>query len=932
MPRRPRPLALTAGLLLFGTVGAVLSSGCGQGPIETPVRSLQSSGPVAFVCLGADSEGLANLARPLSDCASSQVDSSEDFSDPHLYALVTQPNSGQVAVVDLTTPDDAVLDVNASSPGDNFLPVGAIPTAIVSTASSTATFVSSAEANYEGIYALPSDMIRSGAPRLTSWPACGLPAAPGEMTIVVDPTDESGDTRPSCDADYGAADTEAACRRTPDSPSVEHCNGELRGDAAAMGTPGRLKLLVSLPAEGGIAVIDAQDVLDRDSGTRDPCTIERWLPLEVQLPPPPPPPEVPEGSACVPPEVPATSPSGASYAPFPAGMAAAGGRLYVADRNAPVIHRLQVDDPCDPHEIPPLVTSSAEDPFREVFTSEIAISPLTLDLKRYLYAVDVFDASIMVFDVSDQGGSTRPLERPLAFANPFQPRDRIFLGSPPRQLVVVRQQRDDADPTTGSTIPLRCDPDPDATGPATQYRTSEDYESGARPLKLRGVFAFAVLENGDVAIIDIDDFDGPCRGPGDERADRGCTEPLESNLETSEEFSCLTVSPHEPRAGTFLLSIDGIQDKEPGINAFPLLFGPEGTVIKLDDDEVTDSPRMRALAGAGSRIRVGSEFEEIDTETGLSPTEPNEHTLLMNLFDPRAHLTNQDWTVTYEGRLPGFSNRFAELVELSTDRFRLTDPTSAFCSRGVQSQGALVDQLLAEGVSEENALSQSAPMADYVQVFSSFPVEADPYWESQNECTFNACNAVYGSTETPREARDLRIIEAFDDSVELEPRASLPGDAPRLKCCFPGVVEFRVRPGRQWTVVGNAVGFLHRMTIADDGTCRPTCDDISRLETGRVIEAGPDEVVSIDDPEAFVSPFFEFAINGGASQRDMTFTMTTKGFFEPLVLRVVTSDEDVQPTAASFLSPTGEIVVSDGSLQGITLIDIDDLAISRQFN
>ena len=31
---------------------------------------------------------------------------------------------------------------------------------------------------YEGIYALPSDMVRSGPHRLTSWPICSLPAAP----------------------------------------------------------------------------------------------------------------------------------------------------------------------------------------------------------------------------------------------------------------------------------------------------------------------------------------------------------------------------------------------------------------------------------------------------------------------------------------------------------------------------------------------------------------------------------------------------------------------------------------------------------------------------------------------------------------------------------------------------------------------------------
>jgi len=657
------------------------------------------------------------------------------------------------------------------------------------------------------------------------------------------------------------------------------------------------------------------------------------LPLEVDLTPPPPAPPS-DGVACVPPETPDTGAMGTAYAPLPAGIATAGGRLYIADRSAPVIHRLQMDDPCDPHEIPPLVTSSAEDPLRVVVTSELAISPLTLDLRRYLYAVDINDGSIMVYDVSDQGGSTRPLERAQAYANPFQPRDRIFLGSPPRQLLSLRHQRDGADSVTGSTVPLRCDPDPDASGPATDYRTSADYESGASPFKLRGVFTFALLENGDIVVIDVDDFDGPCRGPSDQTAARGCSEPLQTGLVTSEEYSCRTVSAHEPRAGAYLLSVDGVADKEPGINAFPLLFSADGTVIQVGNEEGS-VPRMRALTGVSSRLRVGSTFEQLDDE-GLAVSDSTEHTLVMNFTDPRAHIQDQEWSVTYEGRLPGFGGRFAELVE-TDGGFRLSEVTSTFCSRGVQSRGALVDQLVApepegQGLSEEDAIAQANPYADYVQVFSNFPVETDPYWDAQSECTFNACNAVYGTTEAPREARDLRIVEAYEETLDLEPRTAVAPDAPRLKCCLPGVVEFRIRPGRQWTVVGSTVRFLHRMTTADDGTCRPSCDPVSVLENGRVREAAAGASVSPDDPEAFINPFFQFAINTGDSKRDMRFSFVTKGSFESLVLTTVTSEENVQPTAASFLPVTGEIVVSDGALQGITLIDLDDLAISRQVN
>jgi hypothetical protein len=46
----------------------------------------------------------------------------------------------------------------------------------------------------------------------------------------------------------------------------------------------------------------------------------------------------------------------------------------------------------------------------------------------------------------------------------------------------------------------------------------------------------------------------------------------------------------------------------------------------------------------------------------------------------------------------------------------------------------------------------------------------------------------------------------------------------------------------------------------------------------------------------------------------------------------VASGNDVQPQAAQFLAPTGELVIADGSLEGITFIDLNALAITRQYN
>jgi hypothetical protein len=281
--------------------------------------------------------------------------------------------------------------------------------------------------------------------------------------------------------------------------------------------------------------------------------------------------------------------------------------------------------------------------------------------------------------------------------------------------------------------------------------------------------------------------------------------------------------------------------------------------------------------------------------------------------------------VSFEGALRGFSGRFGELIGLDDNQFRLREHTVGFCTRGVMSQTAIAEQLVAEGASPAAASS----LADYVQLTTNAPVEADPYWTQQDACTFNACQARYGNSDAPLAARDLRIVEAYEGELLIEPRGQ--SGTPAIKCCFPGVVEFRVRAGNQWVVDGEGVGFLHHVVIDDEGRCRPSCDPNRALMNGRVREA-PAGPLADDDPLAFHNPFFRFAINAGASVRDMQFRFSTGGEFTPLTLSIAVNDPDVQPTNARYLPNTGELVVSDGSLEGIVLVDLNALAVTNQHN
>src|SRR4051812_3640163 len=103
--------ALTGALALAAVSGALaqIAGGCQQNQITVPVRSLERSGRVSFVCLGppAGAVGYTTddaIPRDLSECTGQQLTSTCQYNVendagvvdagappvPHLYALVTQ--------------------------------------------------------------------------------------------------------------------------------------------------------------------------------------------------------------------------------------------------------------------------------------------------------------------------------------------------------------------------------------------------------------------------------------------------------------------------------------------------------------------------------------------------------------------------------------------------------------------------------------------------------------------------------------------------------------------------------------------------------------------------------------------------------------------------------------------------------------------------
>ena len=1016
------PIGKIALVSLGGPLALLVTDGCSQEQVATSLRSLERSGRISFVCLAAPGT-IPSPGLSLDECTSIRYESPTDYgisdgktNQPHLYALVTQTTRGEVAVIDMSTKVNAVLDQNPRVPGANFLPVGAQPVDIVSTRDGDATFVGVAEIGRQGIFAIPSTAMRACtecAPKtVSSWPSCALPGAPGNMLIVDDPP-VGGEIRTRCDGSYDVI-------REPEKDS----NGNYLVDLTDKQL-GRPKIVTTIPELGAIAVIDAQTLFDveRDAagkpieqdgglvykhpaGSWKACPIERWVPLAVDVPVANPPPVKTGGPACV--DKPVAPPAAqVQFESRPAGLARTEDKLFVADLNAPVVHVLDLKTPCEPIERQPLLPSSLENPDRIVTTSALAVSGiLASTLDQFVYAVDDYDGSLMAFDIGPASTSRRPISRSHTEWAPFQSPDRVDFGVPVQDLVLIERDNPQPIPATGiATEGVRCDPDPDlilctaesmSCDPETLYRTSTNFDKGAGPTRLRGAFAYLILSTGQIAVVDIDDYDAACRMPWTPSHLNGCPSTVigvEDVWESSGEASCNVVTPHTPRSANYMRSADKTGQNQPGIQNFPTLYTHQGALqSNFDPNGVV----MRATLPSPDikeeqfTLAAGTSVWYIDPKTGLIMNgSEQEQTLAANLEDPRAYTANQSFSVIYEGALPGLGGKAANL-NVSSVPATLSDASSRFCDVGVLGQKAFKEILLADDptLTDAQAEARATELADYVQIASSTPPEDDAHWQTDAKgiCSFEQCKGAFGPIEIPKNTRDLKIIEAYQDHLDI----ALPdgfvadvSDASKtvpvsaiLDCCFPTLVGFNVRVGNQWAVSGTASGFMHHVipttleSSTNDravGACRNSCDPRDARKNGRV-RAVPHGMTPRDgDPHAFINTFFRFAINEPADgspfdtnpvlstdyvvengqkkltpageikkadnrpERGTFFQFNTQGMFKPLLVNLAATTTEIQPQTIGFVPPTNEIVITDGSLEGIILLNAGRLDITRRY-
>ncbi len=885
--------ALGACALVLGAV--VGTASCAQSATNVPVRTFERAQRVDVVCMRVMETDPRNplgakisiKAEPQQQSQCAPVPAGVDGStlDYHLYAMVTQSARGEVAVVDLTA--GYVIDGDHATPGINFIPVGAIPTDVAIAPDGQVAYVAAAEVNKPAIYAIASRNILGDSqvysqssvglkasdapppPTLPALPVCQLDQAPGAMVVVphtittdggatatsyelavVLPGDGAGrrarvvtiDPAPfvrgtGIDTSAGptyAPGALAKCVLTSDTtlddtmPAAPPASPAWGDGIHYDGTPPEAPLFPQLcaaaapsppPTDAGVTDAGTSDAGTSDAGTSDAGSSG-------------------DGGA---------TDGGGDAGPLNFGpgnhahgtsAARDGTTLYVGDDGLPLIHVLDLSKAGRPKELPPLVATSLLDTLRKVSVGDIAVSPTTSDYKKYLYAVDKKDGSIMVFDVSEPATAPRgPLVRPHAEVNPFQAPDRIIFNAP---VATVSFARHDFplthvcdSPVSNARGGLLCNPNPHAgpnvgepasdQGAGMCYRAniSTSDVPGLGPSRLRGIFGFVTLSNGNMVAIDVDDWDSPCRRP-DPMDDKnppnafappqpagpandldpyhvptafqeGAT-PAETTKKVSQEFFFPVSAPNRPRSLYFLRSDATTGVHSPQLNGLPQLFsqntalptsgaGARGNPILLPTDSTLADPSLSRNPSAPS-----PKDRQVAT-AALLPGEGSVPGLRFSWEEPQVHL-DQDWAVTYEGTLPAFDGTSLATPVESTDGYKtllLPNPSALFCRKGIEDYrigtaraAAITAEMASRNIVAPAALS--ATLVDYVQLTEEILDPGDPYWaenepEQDKACwpadltspqaRHDACTAQFGAAADQSPWRDFPILEAYDDRLVL---------------------------------------------------------------------------------------------------------------------------------------------------------------------
>ncbi|PIE05523.1 MAG: hypothetical protein CSA75_04300 [Sorangium cellulosum] len=395
------------------------------------------------------------------------------------------------------------------------------------------------------------------------------------------------------------------------------------------------------------------------------------------------------------------------------------------------------------------------------------------------------------------------------------------------------------------------------------------------------------------------------------------------------ELSCNMVIPHQPRDSYFLHLDEDANGRVPGLRSYPVLSLDTGILPTDQTDEGLQYPKLLAPADFTSPLLVGGRQVE---EVIVDPRLAEDNSVAFDNREPRVHI-EQDWVVTYEGSIPGFDGHLGRFDAATVDGFTpFYDSGAYFCDRGVHDLDAARQKALSLGIESDDAAARERwawDHADALHITEGFLDEEDGYWESvASTCSWLQCRQTFGLVRNPKATRDFPIVKATQGTLLVA------GVDEFARCCFPSMKSFTVRPQQQWVVTGSNQGFLHHVEPDPiTGQCVESCDPNKALLNARVLERTEIESVPTwDSPGVFRNPSLQFVVWSGQAQseRDMSFAFYENDGFVPVFINLASSTAYVQPQSLT-VAPTGELVLADGSSQGLIFVDIGDLRISRSF-
>ena len=771
-----------------------------------------------------------------------------------LLALVPQQTRGEVAAVELSSDPPRVIDSDRRVPGFTFVEVGEVPTAIaVSRRNPVCTWV--ANRGSSDLSAIETARFREESL------GTGMPT------------------------DALALDTEGRTGRPH--AMVMHDDGVVR------------ELYVTLPEDGVVARVPV--TMDESGG----CAFGA---LEI-LPPLPDVPEAPTGPSDEPTLLPiaeqdpatlaicvasdarqpqlALPPTEAVIEPLPAELPAPAPReivverddagdavaLLIGDSARPVIYRYDLATRAFGASI------RTDGPVRDLTLTapvpDVAGGPAT---RRYVYAIDARDGSVMVIDEST--GQLVPVG-PALGGRPL----RLPFTAPARAIEAIDRRG------TGGEC-LEADPPPSAD-------------------VLRGVFVSVALADGSIRFVDVHDEDAVCRAAS--AAMPACTETFIG----AQQYSF--IRRHRPRiANRVIESVSLREAPSVTLEGVTTRFAASGQV---EDEELV--PDLVAV--------------DCPVEDGLGPVfgTPNpdmpESSFLCAVVDPWA-AEPQSWSITWQGAIPQTASIAGGFVELGDGRVAL-DTRLALCERGVLGPEGVA------GVSPE--APEAGYPGDLLAITGALPEAAAAMADCRalagvqegdtgaGEPLLVAIDEVrVGPTSGAGVAFASRIVVRADAIVQDATRGDTGFTVADLVRCYEGeLVPFDIRVRERFAVVGSRVGFAHRV-IADEAAGHCVVDESQPVAQNARARLG----------ETFsnVALRFQLAYPAGAPARmpELGISFEVGDVPTPLVIdlgaatgrfgRVLTL-----PVELSFSPLTDTLYVLDELRRGLAPTELEPLKIER---